>query len=93
MLERVLERRAVNIASAKGWSQVKIMRASRNGWPDRIYHKNGRTVYIEWKQPDGKLSEDQKRIIQELRAQLIPVYVCSDLDRFRAILDAFDVKP
>lgn len=51
----------------KGWLPVKIIQCSLNGFPDRLYLKNGFIFFVEFKSKIGKLSELQKYRINQLR--------------------------
>ena len=72
METRVLEskRQAKIIAKlkAEGWLCVKLIKTSVNGIPDLLCLKNGNAMFIEVKQPDGKLSELQNVRIGQLLA-------------------------
>lgn len=57
--EKQVEKPSVEAAEARGWWQLKIMLANRDGYPDRIFFRRGRYVWIEFKRPDGPLRELQ----------------------------------
>ena len=52
----------------EGWLCVKLIKTSVNGIPDIMALKGGKTMFIEVKQPDGKLSELQDVRIGQLLA-------------------------
>ena len=52
----------------EGWLCVKLIKTSVNGIPDIMALKGGKTMFIEVKQPDGKLSELQNVRIGQLLA-------------------------
>lgn len=94
MLEKTLEAADRKAAKAIGWFVEKIMKAGRNGFPDRFYArahpedicpccKRGRVLLIEWKRPGGVLSEQQKLRIAELRAAGVEVHVVDNLESAR----------
>lgn len=66
--ESKLEAKVRKDARKKGWYYIKIMRASENGWPDRIFFRKGRLLFIEFKNPnkEGGLSEQQELRRDEL---------------------------
>ena len=70
--KKILEskRQAKIIAKLKteGWLCVKLIKTSVNGIPDLLALKNGNAMFIEVKQPDGKLSELQNVRIGQLLA-------------------------
>lgn len=78
--ESDIEQKHRRDAEANGWFVEKIMRTSRNGFPDRFYAKNGRVVLIEWKKPGGRLSKQQELRHAELRAAGVEVYTVDNVD-------------
>lgn len=66
--ESKLEGKVRKDARRKGWFYIKIMKASENGWPDRIFFRKGRLLFMEFKTPDGDwtLSEQQELRRKEL---------------------------
>ena len=82
METRVLEskRQAKIIAklTQEGWFCVKLIKTSVNGIPDLLCLKNGKTMFIEVKQPDGKLSELQNVRIGQLLALGFDVKIWTD---------------
>ena len=51
----------------EGWYVIKLIKTSVSGIPDLLCLKNGESMFIEVKQPDGKLSELQKIRIEQLK--------------------------
>lgn len=80
--KKILEskRQAKIIAKLKteGWLCVKLIKTSVNGIPDVLALKNGEAMFIEVKQPDGKLSELQNVRIGQLLALGFDVKVWTD---------------
>jgi hypothetical protein len=60
----------------------------KHGTPDLLFALAGRAVAIELKTVDGKVSDDQARCHQEMRANGWTVIVCRSFDNFKAFLDA-----
>lgn len=96
-LEREVEQPASKYAKLRRWFEIKIMRASRNGFPDRFYARRVPTcphcgnetnvLLVEYKRPGGgRLSESQIERIAELRAAGVRVEVIDDLERAREVL-------
>lgn len=48
----------------------------RSGWPDFVVHRNGKTVYIEFKSKGEYLSREQECFKHRLEKQQIPHYIC-----------------
>lgn len=54
MTEAQIQRRLIIDLERAGWYVVKLIKTTKNGIPDLICHKDGRTVYIEVKRPGQK---------------------------------------
>jgi Holliday junction resolvase len=64
-----------------GWIVVKLIQTNCNGIPDLMCLKNGKTIFIEVKQPGREPTELQKYRHSELIKQGFQVYVLtSDKD-------------
>lgn len=48
--------------------------------PDRIFHRQGLTIYIEFKAPDEEPNPQQLKRHRELQAQNIPVFVVDNVE-------------
>ena len=83
-LKKILEskRQAKIIAklTQEGWLCVKLIKTSVNGIPDIMALKGGKTMFIEVKQPDGKLSELQNVRIGQLLALGFDVKVWTEYE-------------
>lgn len=75
--ESKIEKTSRLIAQKYGWFQIKIEKASINGFPDRLFIKEGRTVYVEFKNDNGRLRPEQDRVISQMREHGAEVYVIS----------------
>ena len=67
MKESALEQAWSRKATKKGWLAVKNIQVSLNGWPDRMFLKNGKIFFVEFKSSKGKLSELQAFRIEQIR--------------------------
>ena len=67
MLEQQLQKKIINQLQKEGWLCVKLIRTSLNGIPDLLCLRNGVTMFVEVKRPNGKLSELQKVRIDQLK--------------------------
>lgn len=67
-LEKDIERKACDWAKAEGWLVYKFTSPARRSVPDRLFIKDGRAVFIEFKRPGGKLTEGQHRELQRLQS-------------------------
>jgi hypothetical protein len=75
MLESEIRNKVRDWAKANGWLAYVFTSPSKRSVPDRIYIKDGRVVFIEYKLPGEKLTPGQKREIERLRAAGAEVHV------------------
>lgn len=75
-----IERPASAYAELRGWFEAKIERASKRGFPDRFYARDGRIVLVEYKAPGEKPTPQQIRRHQELREHGVEVHVIDSLE-------------
>lgn len=85
-LEREIEKPAVAYAVDQGWLEIKIMRANKRGWPDRIFIRLGIVIFVEFKRPDVEPSKQQQKRHRELRAAGVKVYVIDNLEMAYVLL-------
>jgi Holliday junction resolvase len=78
MLEQARQKKITNKLTADGWLVVKLIKTNMNGIPDLVAFKEGKTMFIEVKQPTGVLSEIQKIRIKQLKQQGFEVNVWTD---------------
>ncbi len=78
MTEQQIQSKIIKKLEADNWYVIKLIKTSKNGIMDLICHRNGETMYIEVKQPSGKLSELQKVRIAELKEKGITIKVWQD---------------
>lgn len=85
-LESAIEKDVADYAKRRGWLGVKLMRCNVNGWPDRMFIRKGRVIFIEFKQLGEEPKEQQAKRHREIRAQSIEVFVVDDREVGYAIL-------
>lgn len=92
-LEAPVELACCVIAKRKGWVVRKVRWQGRVGAPDRMFAKNRRAVFVEFKSPDAPdYRITQAREMMELRDAGLEVYFCSDVEAFEDILDGALVR-
>ncbi len=84
-LESAIERPAHEFAKSRGWFAEKIMRTGRRGFPDHIFIRNGRIIFIEFKRPGEVPQPQQSKRHREMRCYGAEVFVIDNLD------DAYEV--
>ena len=67
MTESKFEQAWSSKAAKRGWLSIKNIQVNLNGWPDRMYLKNGMVFFIEFKSEEGTVSELQKYRIDQIR--------------------------
>jgi hypothetical protein len=75
MLESTIEKAVVTWAKSNGWLSYKMTSQFARGWPDRLFIKTGRVVFIEFKAPGKKPTVKQQLVIDRLIAEQSEVYV------------------
>jgi Holliday junction resolvase len=65
--EQKIQTKIINQLTKEGWLCVKLIKTSKNGIPDLLCLKDGITMFIEVKKPNGRLSELQKIRIKQLQ--------------------------
>ena len=80
MLESKIQTKIKKKLEAEGWLVIKLIRTSVNGIPDILALKNGKSIFIEVKQPTGKISEVQKLRIKQLQEQGFEVKIWQDYE-------------
>jgi len=74
MSEQLIQSKIIKELEQNGFFVIKLIKTNRNGIPDLLAVKENRTIFIEVKQENGKLSEIQKYRINEIRNKKIECY-------------------
>lgn len=83
--ESSLEADATAFAIKRGWFEAKLMRCNKDSMPDRIYHRRGVTIYVEFKKSGVPPNRKQLKRHQEIRDHGIPVHVIDDIETARLV--------
>jgi Holliday junction resolvase len=68
MLESKIQAKIIKRFTDAGYLVIKLIKTSKNGIPDLMALKDGKTIFIEVKRPLlGKLSKVQEYRIKELK--------------------------
>jgi hypothetical protein len=84
--ESTTESKASEFAEKRGWFVVKLMRCNIDSMPDRLFHRRGYTMYIEFKKFGEEPNPKQAKRHRELRAKGIPVHVVDNLEAAHDLL-------
>jgi hypothetical protein len=87
MRESRIEAAANRLAKKLGFWERKFKTPARRSAPDRIYAKNGRVFWIEFKRKGEKPTELQRGEHERMRAAGLTVYVCDCKEEYEAIFD------
>lgn len=79
-MEFVVEKTVCNRAEMAGWLVRKIEYPGRRGALDRMFIKDGRVVFIEFKRPGGVLDPLQEREKERLIRHGAEAYVIDDVE-------------
>jgi len=85
MRESTIENNVTRFAMSKGWLAYKFVSPGRAGVPDRIYLRNGHTVFIEFKAPGKKPSKLQQMQIKKIQHQGFEVHVIDNIAEGRQL--------
>ncbi|WP_221897347.1 VRR-NUC domain-containing protein [Bathymodiolus japonicus methanotrophic gill symbiont] len=88
--EAKIETKICSFAESKGWISFKFTSPGNNGVPDRIFFKDGKTILVEFKSKEGKLSEVQKFQIKKLKKSGIFVKVVSSIEYGMALFNEIE---
>ena len=91
-LERDLEAACCGLAKAAGWFQRKYKGPGRRAHPDRLFAKNGRIFFIEFKLPGNQPTPLQWIEIRAMRSAGLSVEWCDNVPAFKALLAAHEVS-
>jgi hypothetical protein len=86
MLESKIEKDSVIAAEKLGWFSFKVVSPNFKGAPDRAYIKDGKTVYIEYKQPGKKPTPLQRKVHDIFANHGVTVHVSTSVEETLGIL-------
>jgi hypothetical protein len=84
-LESEVEGPAVEYAESRGWFCAKFVSPGLRGVMDRIFIRDGRVLFVEFKRPGKRPRTQQKKRIAEMIAHGAEVHSIDNLN------DAFDL--
>lgn len=87
MRERDIEQAVCDYARSNGVTTRKFVSPGHSFVPDRIFHHNGKTWYIEFKAPGKKPSAGQLREHERLRESGVQVFVVDNIPSGTKIID------
>ena len=88
MKESSIESSVNRYAKSKGWLVYKFVSPNNRGVPDRMYIKDGKMFFIEFKAPGKKLSPLQRTHRLQIQDQGFMVFVVSSVEQGKCVFDA-----
>jgi Holliday junction resolvase len=89
MRESLIQTQIRKHLEKEGWMVIKLIQTSMNGIPDLMALKNGRTVFIEVKQPGKRPTDLQQYRIEKLHKagfSAISATSVADVSNFFAVM-------
>ncbi len=80
MTEQQIQTKIKKKLEDNGWLVIKLIKTNKNGIPDLMCLKDGITMFIEVKKPNGRLSELQKIRIKQLEDLGFECKIWTDYD-------------
>ena len=87
MRESTIERAVCAYAKAKGVISLKLAGPNQKGQPDRMFIRDGKVLFIEFKAPGKKPTKLQIRWLVDLHEQGAQVAWCNDIERGKELID------
>ncbi len=89
MRESKVEKDIWQYAEATGWFVAKVVSPGKRGMPDRVFIKDGVTLWGEIKAPDEEARRQQQVRIRDMRKAGALVFVWDNYDTARRTLDDY----
>lgn len=78
MRESAIEKHAVKVAKDMGIITLKLNGEGHRGYPDRLFLKDGKVLFAEFKSSTGRLKKIQEHTIKKLTDAGFPTLVGRD---------------
>ena len=89
MLEKEVEKKVCDYAKSQGWLTYKFVSPSNRGVPDRIFMRQHKMLFIEFKANGKKPTGLQMSVALDIAETGFQVYVVDDVERGKGIIDAY----
>lgn len=89
MRESTVEKAICAEATKIGWLSLKLLSGLHKGLPDRMFLKDGKVLFIEFKAPGKKPTKLQYHIHGKFSKAGHTVYVIDDIDKGKELLHEF----
>ena len=85
--ESYIEKRVCKYAKDKGWLVYKFQSPAQRGVPDRIFLKQGKILFIEFKAPGKQPTKQQLYTHERFVEQGFGVFVIDSFDAGKVLFD------
>jgi hypothetical protein len=85
-LESNIEKDVSEYAKRNGCLVVKLNLIGQIGWPDRMYLRSGKLIFIEFKRPGSSPRRAQIEIHRRIEAHGFPVFVIDSIEEGREVV-------
>ena len=82
MRESTIEMNCSKLAKDNGWLGFKFSSPQQRGVTDRLFIRDGQTVYVEFKAPGKLPTKYQLHVISKIRDQGATVHIIDSLEDF-----------
>jgi hypothetical protein len=89
MRESTIEKKVCDYARQKGLIVMKLSGINQKGQPDRMFLKNGQSLFIEFKAPGKLPTALQYRWLSQLRSEGFTASHCDNPESGISIIDEF----
>ena len=87
MRESTIEREVCAYAKTKGCLTLKLSGQNQKGQPDRMFLRNGRVMFIEFKAPGKRPTALQARWLDRLTEHAFHATSCDDIEAGKRLID------
>ena len=87
MRESTIERAVCAYAKSKGCLTLKLSGQNQKGQPDRMFLRDGRVMFIEFKAPGKRPTALQARWLDRLTDQDFYASNCDDIEAGKRLID------
>ena len=87
MRESTIERAVCAYAKTKGCLTLKLSGQNQKGQPDRMFLRDGRVMFIEFKAPGKRPSALQSRWLERLTEHTFHAACCDDIEAGKRLID------
>lgn len=86
MRESTIEKAVCKFATDHGCLVMKLAGPNQKGQPDRLFIRDGKVLFIEFKRPGQKPTPLQEKWLRDLRAQDVDAEWCDNADDGKVLI-------